>query len=275
MRARTLALLAAMTGVARAEPPADPCDEPIDAPVAVAWRDAALDAGRAACLHPDVGLVVRGRALIDTPAFYGTLGGDVALAVRFVEGTRWEWGVTARAVDVAFIQNAVWQIVEPTYGPLTVHGARGGHLTLAGRPARWAAQASAQLPYTTSIVDSSRGGVQLAGLLTWAPSPRLRVHGRLAALGWYGRAVTGTSTRGAALLAVDGSVRARRWLSLQVGLDLQAGWYRDGVDHLAARLGAHWRVKGPWRVAVGVGAPVAGRERQDLAAALGVWRDLD
>ena len=277
MSARSLAALAAVAAIVAGVDPAgaDPCDEPIDEPIAVGWRDAAFDAGRSACLHTDVAFTARGRALVDTDGFYGTLGGDAAIAARFVEGTRWEWGLAARAVDVAFIQNAVWTLVEPSYGPLTLHGAHGRALTLAGRPARWAAVATVELPYTRSAVTGSAGAIQLAGVMTWAVRPRLRLHGRVAALGWYARAETGTTGRAAAAVAVDASWRGPAWMTFHLGLDLQAGWYRDGLDHLAVRAGAHWRVRGPWRAGLAAGTPLVGVERQDLAATLGVRRDLD
>ncbi|MBK9037487.1 MAG: hypothetical protein IPL61_40625 [Myxococcales bacterium] len=253
----------------------DICADPIDEPVAVPWRDAGFDGGRGGCLQPDASVDVRGRALIDTPAFYGTLGGDLTVAVRLVEQRRFEWGLAVRAAEVAFIQNAVWKIVEPTYGPLLVHGAFGAEAALAGRPLRVAVVAQAELPYTRSTIASSTGAVQLAAVVTWQARARLRIHARAAALGWYGRAVTGTSTRAAGLASLDASWRARRWLSADLGVDVQGGWYGLGLDHVAARVGAHWRVIGPWRVAIAVGVPLVGAERQDVAASLGVRRDLD
>ena len=173
------------------------------------------------------------------------------------------------------MQNAVWKRVEPSYGPVVAHGALGTATTLAGRPVRLAVVAQAALPYTRSTVAGSTGALQLGAVATWHARARLRVHARAAALGWYGAAVTGTSTRAAGLVALDASWRARRWLSAELGVDVQGGWYGVGLDHVAVRAAAHWRVVGPWRVAVGVGAPVVGAERQDLAATVGVRRDLD
>jgi hypothetical protein len=94
------------------------CGDAIDQPIAVPWRDAGFDAAPGACPVADVALAVRGRALIDTPAFYGTLGGDADAAVRQRAGAHVAWGLAARAIDVTFIQNAVWTIVAPTVGPL-------------------------------------------------------------------------------------------------------------------------------------------------------------
>lgn len=251
------------------------CGDAIDQPIAVPWRDAGFDAAPGACPVADVALAVRGRALIDTPAFYGTLGGDATLAVRQRAGAHVAWGLAARAIDVTFIQNAVWTIVAPTVGPLVAHGSYGVDLRLADRPLRLAALGQLALPFTRTDVDGSTGAAQLAGLASWRAGARWRAHARVAALGWYGRAVTGTSTRAAALAAIDLGWRARRRLSLDVGVDAQLGWYRGGLDHLAVRVGAAWRLARCWRLGVAAGAPLAGVERQDAAVTLGVARDLE
>ena len=115
---------------------------------------------------------------------------------------------------------------------------------------------------------------QVAGLASWQARARWRLHARLGALGWYGRAVTGTSTRAAALASIDLAWRARRRLAVDVGVDAQLGWYRGGLDHVAARVGVAWRLARCWRLHGAVGAPLAGAERQDVAVTLGVARDL-
>ena len=48
-----------------------------------------------------------------------------------------------------------------------------------------------------------------------------------------------------------------------------------GLDHLAVRVGAAWRLARCWRLGVAAGAPLAGVERQDAAVTLGVARDLE
>ncbi|MEZ4402943.1 MAG: hypothetical protein R3B06_23175 [Kofleriaceae bacterium] len=265
-------VIAAGPGSAAAGPA---CDDPIDDPIAVPWRDAGFDGGRAACLGPAVNLTVRGRALIDAPAFYGTLGGDAVVGLRVREGRHVEWGLAARGLDLTFLQNAVWKVIEPSYGPLLVSSAVGVERALAGRPLALALATTIELPFTRSQLGGSTGAVQLAGVATWRARARLRLHARVALLGWYGADVTGATVRGAAAASVDASARVVRWLAVDVGLDAQAGWYGVTLDHVAVRVGARWRVKGPWRAEVGAGAPVVGRERQDLVVTLGVARDLD
>ena len=268
-----LAILAASAPAAADAP--DVCDDPIDEPIAVAWRDVAADATRGACLQPDVALRLGGRMLIDEPDFYGTLGGDATFLARFVEGSHYEWGLGLRIADLAFVQNAVWKLTDASYGPVIAQGAYGDRATLGGRALARAIAVRLELPFTQSRIEGSSGALQLAAVATWHARATLRVHARAMVLGWYGASAGGTSTRGAVAVSADVSWRAVGWLTPTAGVDAQLGWYGVGLDHVAVRAGAHWRVKGPWRVEVAAGVPLVGAERQDLAITLGVRRDLD
>jgi hypothetical protein len=249
----------------------DACDESAADPVPVPVRAGGFDATRSACLRSDLDVRVGGHALIDAPAFYGTLGGDLQLGIRFVEaiGPGFEWGVAARVVDLTFAQTAVVTATGAAYGPLSVHGAISGSLP-AGMVATGLVRF--EVPFTRSVLDTSAAGSQLAGLIVIPAVDRVHLHGRAGLLGWYAASAGGTTTRGAAVVSMDASVRTVPWLYAVVGGEVQAGWY-GGFDHAAARIGAHWRVRGPWRVDLGALAPVAGDERLDLAVTLGVRRD--
>lgn len=264
---RSLAILLLLTATAHAE---DVCDDSIVDPVPVPVRAGGFDATRSACLRSDVTLRTAAHALVDAPSFYGTLGGDVALGIRFVERFGLEWGATLRLADVTFAQTAVLAVTELQYGPAVAHVALEKVLS---EDLHVAGLFAVELPFTRSDVETSTAGSQLAALATWRAADRVALHGRLAALGWYGASAGGTSTRGAIVASSDAAIRTVHWLDAFAGLELSGGWYRGGVDHLAARAGVHWRVKGPWRVDVGALVPIAGEERLDLAFTLGVRRD--
>ncbi len=261
-------LLLVLPGVARA----DLCEDAVGDPVPLAMRDGGFDAGRSACLRSDLDVRLTSYALIDTPDFYGTLGGELQLGIAFVEPIGFEWGVTVRALDVTFAQTAVLSTTEATYGPFAVHAAVSRAQALAGRELRLGALVRAELPFTRATLDTSYAGAQLAGLASWQLARSLTLHTRLGLLGWYASSSSGSDTRGAVALSSDAAVRVLPWLSLLGGVEAQAGWY-GGVDHLAARAGAHWRVRGPWRLDAGVALPVLGDERTDLVFTLGVRRD--
>ena len=276
-RARGLVGLVGLVGLApgvAAADDADACSAPLADPVALAWRDTGVDGGRGACARPGASLVLGGRALVDTPAFYGTLAGDVTVSLRLADGPI-EWLVAARAPAVTFVQNAVLAATTVGYGPVTVGAMIGDRARLRGRPLRWAVAARVDLPFTEDRLGSTRAAGQLAALATWPVASGWRLHGRLAVvaartwseLGGDGRAA------GAATVDVTRAV-ARRRLFVGAGIDGQLGWYGPGLDHLAVRAGAQLRVTGAWRTTLAVGLPVAGAERTDLGFALGVSRDL-
>lgn len=255
----------------------DPCSDPIDHPQAVPWREAAIDLSRAACVNGEVGARAGGRVLIDEPDFYGTLGGDLAIETAFVEAQRFEWGLAFRVVDLAFVQNAVWKQTTATYGPVSVHAAASRRTTLNGRPLVQAVRARIALPYTQSRLDSTSGALQVTGVSTWQVRTRTRLHARATVLGWFGSSVGGATARAALGLGADASWRANRWLSLTGGLDVQVGWHGVGLDHVAARAGFRWRIRGAWRGDVGLGAPVplVGAERVLAVGTFALHRDLD
>jgi hypothetical protein len=265
VRAAIVAAIVAAAGVAHA----DVCDDPIADPVPVALRG--FDATHAACLRADVDVRLGAHALIDTPGFYGTLGGGLQIAIRFLESFGLEWGATVEVVDLTFAQTAVVTATDATYGPVSIHAALGRRV---GERLHVAGLMRVEIPFTRSALDASSGGAQAAGLATYAATDRLAVHGRAAALGWYGTSAGGTTARAAALLSTDAAVRTWWWLDASAGLELQSGWYGLGLDHLALRIGTHAHLgAGPWRLDLGALIPLAGTERTDLAFTLALLRD--
>jgi hypothetical protein len=272
--AAIVAIAAGSAGADDGDGEVDVCDDPIDEPIAVPWREAGADAARSACLHPDVGLRLGGRVLIDEPDAYRTLGSDATLHARFVEDGVFEWGIAFRIVDLAYVQNGMWKLTEVSYGPLIGHAAVGRRTRLGGRPLQQALALRLGVPFTQSRLDGSSGSAQLAAMATWQVRPRLRLHARAMLLGWYGTSSTGTSSRGAVAVATDVTWPVIAWLTPNVGVDAQLGWYGAGLDHVAVRAGVAWRVRGQWRADVAAGRPLVGAERQDVAVTLGVRRDL-
>jgi hypothetical protein len=218
VKAAIVLCVVCLPGLARAE---DVCSDPIVDPVAVPVRAGGFDLTRSACLRADFQSRIGAHALVDTPDFYGTLGGDLFVGVRFLEEMGLEWGATIRVVDVTFAQTAVVSATETTYGPISVHGAVskphseafhvGGMLRV-------------ELPFTRAVGLPTTSGAQLAGLVTYAAHERVAVHGRAALLGWFGTSAGGTDLRGAGVLSADASIRTVRWLRASAGLELQAGW---------------------------------------------------
>jgi hypothetical protein len=254
---------------------ADPCEDHVDDPVPLPWRESGVDAARGGCLHAEVGATLRGRTLVDTGDFYGNLAGELTLAIRLLESDRLEWGFSLRVLDGVFVQNAVLTADELAYGPITGHLALGSRGSRAGKALARALYARLEMPFTRSRLDGSSGALQLGVAETWHLATHFRVHLHGALLGWYASSATGRDGRAAVMASADGALTLTGWLAVFGGLDTQVGWYGWALDHVALRAGVHGRVKGLWRTEVAAGLPLVGEERQDLVFTLGVRRDLD
>ncbi len=279
MAAGLVALLALAPGArpARADAPGDEpaCADSIHDPIGIGVRDAGLDLGRGACGRDEVRIRLGGRAAIDTPAFYGALGGGLSIDARFTRAA-WEWGVGADVLDVTFAQNAVIKATMSRLGPIHVHLARTG--AVPGRVGqrlrgRWALALAGWLPYSEDDLDLAGGGGQLGATLSVVPQRRLTLHVRTHALGWITGSLAGRTRATAVAAGADLVVNTWSWLDLGAGVDAQAGW-RGGFDHLLVRLAGHWRVFGPFRGELGGALRLIGDERTDLVIIAGVRRDL-
>ncbi len=265
-----LIVLALLPGLAAA----DPCEDHIDDPIAVPWREAGVDASRGGCLRSDVTIDLGGRALLEEPEPGDTARASATFLARFREGAL-GWAIGVRMLDAQVVQGGGLEVSDVGYGPVLGELAWGGRREALGRPLAGAVFARVELPYTRSELVGSSGAIQLGAAATWAPARRVRLHGRVALLGGYTRAPEGSDTRGAILVSADLSWRAIKWLTPSAGVDVQTGWYGDALDHLAVRAGVHWRLTGVWRAAAAAGTPLVGTEATDLGVTLGVRRDLD
>jgi hypothetical protein len=241
---------------------ADPCEAVRD-PIVTPVRDAYLDAQRSACVRDEAFVALAPHALIDTPGFHGVLGGDLSLGGRLVVH-RIEIGVQVRAVDFAFVQNAVNKVTHTGFGPVVIGAAANqGTAAIAAR---------LELPYTQSFA-TLRTSAALEGLYSADLAPAVTLHGRLTALGMLASSEAGETHRLAFRAGADLVWLPRPSLALQAGADLMAGW-AHGFDDVLARAGVHWAMTGLWRLRSGVGLPIGGSERTNAIVDVAVIHDL-
>jgi hypothetical protein len=274
-RARVTIALRAVAAPEAAEPaagsPAEPCLDGVIDPIVTPVRDVYLDAQRGACLRDELTVALRGHALIDTPGFYGALGGDVAVGARLVVGKAHELSAQLRAIDYAFVQNAVNKVSHAGLGPLVLGAAAGGEL---GAGARAALVLQLELPYTREQRDTAQISGQLQGVATGRLSRSLVLHTRLGALGLVATSEGGRTRRLALRAGADLAWQVRTRLALQAGVDTAAGWHA-GLDHVLVRAGLHWRPGGgAWRLRTGLGLPRGGNERTNVVFDVGLVREL-
>lgn len=272
---RVLLALVAMTSIAHAQEDDGLCADHVMDPPALAWRESGVDATRPACLHADLGLTLGARIVLDEDNFYGSIAGGATIAVRSLESDRFEWGISLRALDGVFVQNAVLKVTDLGYGPLGAHVAVATRGRAFGVPRRSAHYLRLELPYTRSRLDGSSGAAQLGHASTWLLTGKLQFHGHVALLGWYASSTAGRDARSSLSASADVGWLAISWMTVFAGGDAQLGWYGWTSPVLAARLGLHARVKGLWRVETALGRPLLGDERADFHFNLGLRRDLD
>ena len=268
MRAAALAVLLA-PALAVADDGEDPCATAVTDPVSTPVRDVMLDTQRAACVRQDVSAGVLAHALIDTPGFYGTLGGDLALGGRLVVATHYELNAALRLVDVAYVQNAVTKTTHAGIGPITIGAVAERAI---GRGARGALVAQLELPYTRDNMDTVHVSGQLTAVVTGRLSTRWLLHGRLGTVAMAASSLGGDTDRIALRAGADAAWQAGTRVSLQAGAEASAGWYH-GFDHLLLRAAVHWRMADRWRLLAGLAVPTLGDERTNAVLDIGIARD--
>lgn len=264
--------VAAATAV-HARPAQAPCADTVHALPWLPMRDAGFDAAVSACPQAMLSARLAARALIDTPAYYGTIGGEMHLAASFVLAPTVAVGFGFRALQYQFVQNAVIQATAASYGPLYVHAKVATDLEFGRRPVIGGVYIAAALPFTSQALDTAAGGGQLSGVLTFPLGDRLVVHGRFGLLVGASSSGGGTTVRAAGRGGADLAWRTTSWLDLLAGFELQGGWHR-AFDHVLVRMSARGRVYGEWAVEGAIGVPLFGAERTDGVLSLGVTRDL-
>jgi hypothetical protein len=249
----------------------DVCASAVNDPIVTPVRDVYLDGQRGACMRSELSVGLGGHALIDTPGFYGSLGGDLALTGRLVLGKAHELSAQLRVLDFAFVQNAVNKVTDAGFGPLVLGVAAGASI---GTGALATLHARIELPYTRDEMDTLRTSGELGGAVTGRLARAWLVHVRLGGLGMFASSVAGTTRRFALRAGADLAWQLRRRVALHAGTDVMAGW-DAGVDHVLVRTGVHWNPRGgAWRLRAGLGLPVAGGDRTNAVIDLAVVHGL-
>jgi hypothetical protein len=260
-------LLALLLGPRSAR--AEPCDRFELAPASVGVRDAAIDRARSACTGWSESAGLTAQVLIDEPEFYGTLAasasGEVSTVVRGFEMT---WRV--RVVDYRFAQNAVVTASELTLGPIEFGMARS---VRAGPRLVWTPFFRIEGLNTRTGHSELTEAVAVGITGTYELGPRLIGHGRLLAHAWVSAPLDDLTWRAAGLASGDVGWSARPWLAVLAGVELQAGWYRSGLDHGLARVGVRFR-KCLGTVDIAAALPLLGEERADAILHVGLARQL-
>jgi hypothetical protein len=276
MIARTVAILVALAGIARAEtilvaPEQVPAclmrpgaDALFDGPVSIGLLAGDLGSGRRACPRTEVALGARALATIDTPGFYGNLAVGARLEASWSIRRRGELFASFTFIDWQFVQNATLKATGLATGPLTVGGSI---LAYQNRGLAVSPYARLLLP-TDGRTVGAEYGVSLSGYFAPKISAHLLAAGDLSAGIGPGLA----SVRAGALLLIGLAWTPAQWFSFVLDAQLHFAAIAP-LDWFAPAAALRFRV---WR---GLGlelsalVPVVGGDRHDTALMLRVgWR---
>lgn len=250
-----------------------PCEAPRAAmatgPLQVAVSEGELFLPRRACPRAEIYGGLAGAALIDTPAFFGTLSAGVSVGGSFPYARGGEVFAVVGLLHYRFVQNAT--LTGSQLGPGTT-SAGATHPIFRGENIALAATARLTLPTALGTYENAWPLYAGAGLaLSYRVAPRLRAHGQLGALGGL--------TLGRGPLAPRGAIQSRAGLSFEFG---RAAAVADaGADFgYGAPLDRAYVAPGfrlaPWRQLAAEAAimlPFAGADRSDAALSLrAAWR---
>ncbi len=261
------AAVMAPTSEARAD---GPC-RALLAPTGGSVRDTGLDQNRSACATDGFVVGTRALATIDAKNFYGTLSSSLMLDYRMLHLSGFEFSLGARLVDYRFAQSAVFTDGELSAGPISVGVLRPTRSTWWGIPVAVAHAIRFEVPYTNLADQDLSVAASPSALATLTPSPRLHLHGRMAALLWSVLPESGADSRAALLASTDVAYAPVSAFSLNAGLEAQAGWYGLGLDHLQARGGVRLKI-GDGAIEISAATTLVGEERNDLVMWLGYRR---
>jgi hypothetical protein len=144
-----------------------------EGPVAMGFYDADTVSARRACPRTEVSLGARLDATIDSPDFFGAIGGTALLSASYAQTETRELFVTLEALRYDYIQNAVIKQSEFGLGQLTV-----GASQIVAQGGSWATATSARLMLPTSTLsDVSVFGLDVGQALTFRLRDTVELHG--------------------------------------------------------------------------------------------------
>lgn len=258
-------LLAALLAAApaRAAEPACFARSLAQGPLAVSYLGADVGTARRACPRTEAGLGLQGGAIIDTPNFYGALGGGLLAFGSWAPSERLELFGTVEAVRFQFVQNATLNGISLALGQTTV-----GATYVALQLDRLTLAPTARLELPTSFLSSRTRtvGAELGVAAQYQPLHALGVHGYLGAGVSAGLTAAPAQPRAGVLAQVGADYTFADWFA--VVLDVAAGFgRRAAVDHVSPAFGLRAGLGELLGAELAVTLPLAGDERHDGAGA--------
>ncbi len=229
--------------------------------VAVGIAEADLATSRRACPRTELGLGVRGNAIIDTPNFYGAIGADGLLFGSWAYSDRLELYGSLELPKYVWTQNATLKGSELTVGNASV-GAT--YVALEGGGLVLSPTARLLVPTSFAIPNGRVLGAEVGAIGRYLPMSALELHGYAGLDGTLAVTAAEQVPRGGASLLLGAQWAPLDWFS--VVLDVQSHFgHRAALDYVAPAVGLRFALGKQLGAELDAWVPVVGEARQ-LAA---------
>jgi len=237
-----------------------------EGPVSAGYFDADVGVGRRACPRTEVGVGVKGGAIIDTPNFYGDVAGAGVVFASYALEPRTELFATLEAARYEFIQNATLQTTAIHLGQLT---AGATHVLVAANG--WVLSPSARLllPTSTAFQNERVVGLELGAAVRKAFSSRFDFYGYFGVDSSLAFGDAPADPRGGVLGNAGVEYTFFRGFGLALDANAHLG-HRAPLDYVAPALAFRFAVGAHVGVEIGASVPLAGADRHDAVGGVRV-----
>ncbi len=232
-------------------------------PVALGYYEGDMAVGRRVCPRTELGLGVRGGAIIDTPNFYGAIAADGLLFGSLRLDEKRELFATIEAVHYQFVQNATLTATAVDLGQLTFGGTTSWAWTdswLGAWSARFMLPTSTATP-NVRVVGAEVGHATRLALNAWA-----ELHGYAGVDVSAGLSNGPMFPRAGATALVGAQLRPVHWFAAALDVNGRYG----ATTHLAPALALRFRIARDWGTELGGTIPLVGSDRRDAILGLKV-----
>jgi hypothetical protein len=234
-------------------------------PAAFGYVEGDFASGRRACPRSEVGLGVRGLVIIDTPNFYGNVGGQGLLFGSWAFRRQTEVFATLEAVTFGFTQNATLTKLDATLGHFTAGITQVVYerSTLAG-----SVTGRVLLPSSFEIPGMRLMGAEVGHAVSFRPRRWIEVHGSVNLDLTFGIGPGRSDPRVGGFGVVGAMWQPIDWFGLVVDVSGRVA----RVSYLAPMVALRFKI-GSLGIELGASLPVVGNDRHDVVGGLRVsWK---
>ncbi len=221
------------------------------------------------CPRSEISLGVAAGADLDTPHYYGTLGGTAVLRGSYAVSANTEIFATMDAVSVRFTQDASLSQIDTTFGQTSV-----GALRRIWSSVHWdlAPLVRVVLPTSTGYENAHPFAVDAMLLARYQPVPKLVLSGEVGFTSSFFASAGPTAPAYGATLLLSGAYSPVQWLAIVVETSTVLGYERTLYRYVLGG-GFRFSIRRHAGIELAAEAPVAGQDATRFTAGIKFdWR---